>query len=221
MTIEDRLENMERELGLVKRRNRWLLGAILLVAGGLIVPAVFETTVFRAWAQGSGTAKEIRARSIFIEDENGTARVALSAGKDLSGLMLWDENGKLRAGLSTTKDGPRLELFDENGNTSAKLAALTDGLGLWLWDQKKGCAVLGKTKDGTLLSLCDGNGKPRAGLSTTKDGPSLELYDENGNGRFMAGIITMISPEGKTVAYPESSLILFGPDGKIIWSAIK
>jgi hypothetical protein len=34
MTIEERLENMERDLGRLKRRNRWLLGTILLVAGG-------------------------------------------------------------------------------------------------------------------------------------------------------------------------------------------
>jgi len=28
MTIEERLENMERELGRQKRRNRWLLGVV-------------------------------------------------------------------------------------------------------------------------------------------------------------------------------------------------
>lgn len=30
MTIEKRLENLERELGRAKRRGRWLLGAVRL-----------------------------------------------------------------------------------------------------------------------------------------------------------------------------------------------
>ena len=59
MSIEERFENMERELKRMKRRNRWLLGAILLVAGGLIVPGVFETTAVRARAQVAGKAKAI------------------------------------------------------------------------------------------------------------------------------------------------------------------
>lgn len=71
MTIEERLDNMERELGDVKRRNRWLLGAILVLAGGLIVLAAVKTTVLQ------GTATELRAKRITLEDENGLARVSL------------------------------------------------------------------------------------------------------------------------------------------------
>jgi hypothetical protein len=95
MTIEERLENMERELGRLKRRNRWLLGAILLVVGGLIIPAVFETTAFRARAEVAGTAKEIRAKKIVLEDENGKANIGLIVTKDGPGLALFDENGKV------------------------------------------------------------------------------------------------------------------------------
>jgi hypothetical protein len=46
------------------------------------------------------------------------------------------------------------------------------------------------------------------------------LSDENGRIRFAVGGTEMVLTDGKTVAYPESSLILFGPDGKILWSAI-
>ena len=156
MTIEERLENMERELGRVKRRNRWLLGAILLVAGGLIVPGMFETTAVRARAQGVKTAKEIRANKFVLEDENG----------------------KRRAELGVFEDGPRLTMYDKNG-------------------------------------------KPRAGPGVLKDGPSLVLGDENGKIRFVAGKTATKKPDGKTTEYPESSLILYGPDGKVIWSAIE
>jgi len=45
MTIEERLENMEREVGRQKRRNRWLLGAILVLLGGLVAAGVFKTMI--------------------------------------------------------------------------------------------------------------------------------------------------------------------------------
>jgi len=60
-----------------------------------------------------------------------------------------------------------------------------------------------------------------AALTVDKDGPSLNLRDENGMERFTAGKIKTVTPDGKVIEYPESSLVLFGPDGKIIWSAIK
>jgi len=178
MTIEERLENMERALGRMKRRNRWLLGAILLLAGGLIVPAVFETTAFRARAQGAKTAKEIRAKAFVLEDENGKVRAGLSVFRDVPSLKLSDEYGKTRAALTVIKNGPWLALYDEKG-------------------------------------------QGRAGLGVLKDSPHLTFFDENGNDRFAAGKIATVSPDGKTIEYPESSLILYGPDGKVIWSAIK
>ena len=156
MIIEDRLENVERELGRQKRRNRWLLAAILLLAGGLIVPAVFETTAFRARTQVARTAKEIRANKFVLEDKNGKERASL----------------------------------------------LVTGFGSW-------------------LSLDDENGETRIGLGIFADDPSLTLYDENGKERFVAGKVVGLSSDGKTIEYPESSLILLGPDGKVIWSAIE
>jgi len=95
MSIEERLENMERELGRFKRRNRLLLGGILLAVGGLVVPAVFETIAFRVRAQVPGTAKEIRARSVFIEDENGNRRAGLGVDKNGPSLSLYDKKGKV------------------------------------------------------------------------------------------------------------------------------
>jgi len=145
MTIEERLENMERELGRQKRRNRWLLGAILVLLGGLVAAGVFKTMITPVQAQVAGTVKQIRAKGFVVEDENGKGRATLAASKDGSGLVLWDENGKTRIGLGIFKDGPDLRLWDENG-------------------------------------------KPRAALGMVEDGPRM---------------------------------ILSGPDGKVIWSAIK
>ena len=309
MTIEERLENMEQELGRVKRRNRWLLGAILLLAGGLVVPAVFEVTAFRARAQGSGTAKLIRANTFILEDENGKVRGMLAVDHLGSGLTLYDEKGMPRTWLAVGKEGPDLNMNDENGNPRASLNVGKDGPMLnlndengktraWLHEDENGPdlalidendkfrATLSVGKNGPELCLNDENGEsaamltadkggarlqmiesthqfsaaievsktgaemgvdhiksgknfsvkaledliivglnnlffPRAWLTLSKDGPTLELFDEKNKVRFAAGRSETITPDGKQISYPESSLILFGTDGKVIWSAIK
>ena len=217
MTIEERLENMEREVGRQKRRNRWLLGAILLLAGGLIVP-----TAFRTRAQGAGTAKEVRAEAFIVEDENGKDRAVLSVTKDGPYLALYDKNGKSRAWLAVDKDIPGLTLYDKNGKSRAELDVLKNGPRLSLFDENgKSCIGLAVIEEGPLLLLDDKNGKSRAWLAVEKNGPSLSLLDEKGKIRFVAGKTATETPNGKITEYPESSLILFGPDGKVIWRAIK
>ena len=200
MTIEERLENMERELGRIKRRNRWLLGAILVLLGGLVAAGVFKTMITPVQAQGAGTVKEVRARKILIEDENGKMRAWLGVNNDGPALSLWDEKGTPRAWLTVGHYGPRLSLWDEKGKTRAKLDVGIDGPTLLMWDEK--------------LNV-------RAKLVADPDGPSLELHDEKGRTRFAAGKTWIESQDGKTIEYPESSLILYGPDGEVIWSAIK
>jgi len=178
MTIEERLENMEREVGCVKRRNRWMLGAILVFLAGLVAAGVFKTTMTTAQVEVAGTAKEIRTRGIYIEDEKGDTRAV----------------------LYVNENGPFLRLSGEDGFTRA---------------------VLGVFKDGPFLWLSDENGKHRVLLNISKGSPGLSLNDEKGNARFAAGKTKTVSSDGKIIEYPESSLILYGPDGKVIWSAIE
>lgn len=126
MTIEERLEKMERELRRQKRHNRWL-GTILVVVGGLIIPVLFKTTPLQARAQSGGTVKEFRANRIVLEDENGKPRATLFVSKTGPALVLSDENDKPRAVLFVGKDGPSLGLLDENGELRAGMNAVKDG----------------------------------------------------------------------------------------------
>ena len=222
MTIEERLENMEREMGRQKRHNRWLLAVILLLVGGLVAAATFKTTVTLAQAQGEGTAAVIRAKAFVVEDESGKTSAGLSSFQDGPRLSLFDGNAKERVGLSIFKDGPRLELRDENGLMRAGLSVFKDGPGLTLYDEGgKDRVVLSVFKDGLGLRLSDENGNSRTVLGVFKNGPALRLSDENGIIRFQAGKTAIETPDGKTIEYPESSLILYGSDGKVIWSTIK
>ena len=199
MTIEERLENMERELGRLKRRARWLLGVMLLMVGVFAI-GFFETTASKLRAQGAGREKEVRANKLTLEDERGEVRASLGIFLDKPALTLFDKNGEVRAGLGVFKDGPSLDLYDENGKYRAGLSIVNNEPGLTLHDE---------------------NGNARAMLTAHKEALGLTLFDENGEPRFVAGKPKTVTPGGKTIAYPESSLILFGPDGKVIWSAIK
>jgi len=93
MTIEERLENMEREVGCVKRRNRWMLGAILVFLAGLVAAGVFKALVTPVQAQGAGVVKEVRAKAFVVEDEKGMPRALLVGGPDGPMLVLSDEKG--------------------------------------------------------------------------------------------------------------------------------
>jgi hypothetical protein len=238
MTIEERLENVERELGRAKRRSRLLLGAILVLAGGLIVLAAVKTIVPQR------AVKELRANRIALEDENGIVRVSLMGDTEMSGLWLLNDKGEPRASLSADKYGPRLSLTAGKNMPSALLGANDSTSGLSLWDEKEETLVslsvnkngpglgltyksgkagvwLYATDVGPGLDLNDYNGESRASFGVNKLGPTLTLKDEKGMPRLSAGRAELTAPDGKTFGYPESSLILFGADGKVIWSAIR
>ncbi|MHC4637194.1 MAG: hypothetical protein ACYTBV_06765 [Planctomycetota bacterium] len=163
MTIEERLENLERELAIAKCCSRWLLSAAVLA----VVVSVL------VW---SLVPKIVRANRFILEDKNSKSRATLAVVESGAELFMGDENGELRATLSSDKDGPRLNLYGENGKGDVSL-------------------IVGKS------------------------GPRLSLYDENGKGRASLGAAKTNTPDGNTITYPESSLLLFGPDGKVIWSA--
>jgi hypothetical protein len=65
----------------------------------------------------------------------------------------------------------------------------------------------------------DKKGANRAVLCVEEYGPLLYLIDEKGTNRAWLGASQTKTPDGKSTIYPESSLLLFGPDSHVIWSA--
>ena len=158
MTIEERLEKVEKELTEAKRRNRWLLTVLGLVIVGLGMVWLLAKTTSSATA--ATTPKVVRANAFIVVDTNGKERAKLDVTKGgQTELVLFDENGEQRALLAVNKDGPGLALSDEKGKTRA-------GLGLG--------------KDGVGLELLDENGEQRAVLEATKARTGLELYNAKG-----------------------------------------
>jgi hypothetical protein len=197
MTNDERIENLEKGLASARRFNRWLLAAVGLALGVWVLAGTFGPTMAAA-PGGGGAFKEIRANRFIVEDENGKNRIVLAASKEGPMLVMFDDNGNNRVTLLVMGDGPKLVFKDEKGN------------------QRAGLSV---TKDGPALVIVDENGKFRAWLNATKDGPGLGLSDANGNLRATVGVTQATSPDGRTTTYPESSLLLYGTDGKVIWQA--
>jgi hypothetical protein len=201
MTIENRLERLEKELNAAKHRNRRLLTIFILAVGAFALAWTFTKTEGTVLAQDAEKAgKVVRANGFVLEDDQCRVRGKLEMSPIGPGLILYDENGKVRAGLSTfKKEGPSLILSDENGNIRIMMSAAI--------------------KDGPNLSLFDENGKYRAMMTVVKDGPKLFFIDDKGTPRAKLGAGQNSTPDGTTITYPESTLILYGPDSKVLWQA--
>jgi hypothetical protein len=160
MTIEERLEVVERELAPSRRRTRRMWVALGLA--GAVCAIVWSLTTTTGSAQAQCTSgKVIRANKFIVEDENGKNRAILCADTEGAGLWLSDENGKYCAELIALKNGSsRLSLSDKNGKALTELLARKDGTELWLKDDFGiPRAVLAATKDGSGLVLLDKYGK--------------------------------------------------------------
>lgn len=195
MTIQERLEKLERELARTRRRDRLLfvglvLTAVLLACGkspspGAVPQGVMEKRVaaLEAAVKEMGDRldaiekqKMMRAESFAVVDGKGKIRALL----DVTGLALYDENDEIRVFLNATKTGSGLSLHDENAKVRVMLDADKDGTRLLLSDEnEKVRTMLVVDKDGPSLALSDENGKGRILLNATKDGPGLALSDEN------------------------------------------
>ena len=189
MTTEERLEKLEKELARAKRLNRLSL-AVVLLAFVLLVAAM---TTFIASRDNI-----IKAKKFVVIDKNGMKRVELDA--ELSPhLSIYDEIGRLRVALSGPEDGGVLNLFDENGRHCAGLYA--------------------GRKLGPQLALMNENGAPIVWLKASQTETGLTLYDKNRMARAALGTTQTTTPDGKVITYPESSLLLFDPNGHVIWEA--
>jgi len=158
MSIEKRLETLERDLSRANRRNRLLLGAMGLGLG--IAVLIWAAGLRTAAAQTSGTAlKEVHANRFILDDGNG----------------------RTRAELYMTEDGPMLRLYNENKKSRAVLYIHGNQAGLGFKDENdKLRSFLGVGMNVPMLTLYDENEKPRAMFNVLKTGPYLGLTDEKG-----------------------------------------
>jgi hypothetical protein len=202
MTTEERLEELQRQFARAKRQTLWMaaVGVAVAVGLGLALLGTWTKTTAIVHDQGAGDGpKVIRARGISLEDEDGKVRAMWAVPKEGPQMKLFDENEEMCALLTADKDGPRFTLCDQNNG--------------------KGLIQLMATSGGPCMILTGRDHKPRLMLSVAYDRPRLTLTDEKAQIRAALGARETTMPDGTELQHPESSLWLFGPDGKALWSA--
>jgi hypothetical protein len=209
MSIEERLDAVERELAITQRRSRWLLsvaGSVVAAAG--LAWGLTETTPL-AHARGIGSDLEVvRASEFIVEDGNGRVCARLGNVEGQPTLALFNEDGEPATLLSVSDIGPMLALY-RNGHPAAALSSDESGTGLSLQDENgkvRVCLVLHGTESG--LVMFDESGTGRVGLVALEDTHGLALFDGNGTGR------AALATEAE-----DPSIQLCDESGKSVWSA--
>jgi len=112
--------------------------------------------------------------------------------------ILEDAQGRERANLTVASAGPGLVLYGEDGK-------LRVGLSVW--------------SDGPGLHLYNATGSEGIVMHMPSEGPEFYVYDANGFETDI-GITGLISPTtGETRKTSAASIVLFGKDQKVLWSA--
>ena len=155
MTIDERVERLERELKRSRRRIRWLI-----IGAGLCLISAAALYASRTHSETGAANKEIRATSFVLEDASGKPRASLGMDEDGLELRLRYENGNIGAALCLHEEKVVLSLADDSG---------------------KPRAVLGLAKKMPLLCLYDEREEPRATIALLPDGPHFVMRDEKGN----------------------------------------
>jgi hypothetical protein len=155
MTIEDRLEMLERRFQRSRRNNGLLLGLMAAAATAFVLSPSLGS-------QESKEPKTLRAGRFELVDDEGRVRGVLGMYGETPTLMLVNEKVETRCALSASKEASGLTL------TSPGL---------------KGKQTLATGADGSVISLEDSSGKPRLELSLLRDAPEVWLSDATENAR--------------------------------------
>ncbi len=210
--IELTMETLARRLDQVERENRRLNRA------GVVALAVIAAVVLMGQATGN-VAKVVEAEKFVLRDADGKGRARLeSLPSGLVRLALLDKDENIQSVLGVGIVGtPSLVLAGRNNKTILTTSFLSvSGKG---GKSRLTLAVL--PSGAQSLVLTDNTARTRAELAIEVDGsPTFGLFDRTGTARAILGSTSLENEEtGVIEKRPESSLVLFGNDGKGIWSA--
>jgi len=210
--IELTMETLARRLDQVERENRRLNRA------GVVALAVIAAVVLMGQATGN-VAKVVEAEKFVLRDADGKGRARLeSLPSGLVRLALLDKDENIQSVLGVGIVGtPSLVLAGRNSKTILTTRFLSvSGKG---GKSRLTLAVL--PSGAQSLVLTDNTARTRAELAIEVDGsPTFGLFDRTGTARAILGSTSLENEEtGVIEKRPESSLVLFGNDGKGIWSA--
>ena len=215
-----RLEKIEKE-------NRWMKRAGL---AGLLVAACF---VVMGQARPAVTALE--ARSFILQDASGTKRAELvleagAPGSEPSPVLRFlDGKGNDTASLSSTRLelagksdlGPDILLDDVKGSPRVDLG-LDHSEPFVILNDEKGVVRedmgFSETHE-PIFVINDDKAAHRVGLGFTGGRPSISVMDAQGFSALLGNTSLVTTSTGAERETSAASLVLFGADGRLLWSA--
>ncbi|MFH2218178.1 MAG: hypothetical protein ABII68_00780 [Pseudomonadota bacterium] len=218
-------------------RKQYALIVLIALIGGIIGGTASTQIVIGkyAFAQNNiSSQKVVKARGFEVIDKDGKILATLKRNKNgFPGLWLYNLNGKMLAELTTDpwKDtgqfrkpiGTHLWLInaDNYDNYSITLDTDTMNFGISL---KHGDASAGLDDQNIFLADKHNGGMQFNVYSNTLSlkgkKPNIILKDENDNVRAILGSTELKYTKSGTVEMRSpASAVLFGEDGKVIWSA--
>jgi len=131
-------------------------------------------------------------------------------------LLLHDSSGTVRVRISATdRFGPLLDLYGEDGKSlRVRLNGTAESSGLVLTNRKQIMML-----DESSLTISEGM-SPRVVLNGSgENAPSLALTDADGFSAAAGSTETVTTKTGEKQKRSAASVMLFGKDGKVLWSA--
>jgi hypothetical protein len=207
--VNSQLEAMEKRLQLLERGNRNLRRGCIII---LTCAAVFVSVGAK-----QASKRTIEANEFVLRGLDGQVQATLST--DSSGdarLVFLDHTTKTKAVLAAD----RLAFSDWAGNPTIALRPSSDGGTLILSGKDAGGLELSRDSKQAGLYVTTGHDWESLTVAIKKDGeflqngPAIELTDEKG---FKAKLGQAVSAGKATTS--AASLLMYGKDGKVIWSA--
>jgi len=157
----------------------------------------------------AGIAALVVASAVAVMGQARSSRV-LEANE----LVIKDNSGTVRAQLSVDATmGPMLTFYGEKNHISASLHGGDEPLLYLNKSESKGSTMLKNSG----VTIWGKTGRFRVDLG--EDGPSLDLKDNEGFSTTL-GTTDLVTPtSGRKERTPAASLVLFGKDKKVLWSA--
>jgi|SRR5215469_3467139 len=172
-----------------------------------------------------GVNKDLYGLAIYGEPKGAIkgTRVGLGVWKGIPSLTLYDENGNERAAVQTEQSGPSLRLSDVNGKGRVELSMASSDMhlpGLTLFDKGGKSIASFVGEDAPFLHLGRYGETEHFLVAVAPNvGPYVSLSDKEG---FMTAIgsTDLVTPRtGETHKTSAASVVLFGKDQKVLWSA--
>lgn len=196
---------------LIASSKTFLTNVLLLLAVFLLGQQAVKT---------KGTFTEIEAERIYLRDHKGVRRMSIDGTPRIS---LKHDNGRPGISLFIFEDGKATLLVQEKTNVLGSSISLSvnESTRILLFDNKAKARIHLTTLDGSpSISLNDNKGEQRMSLGMHEDAPNILLFDNKQKIRAVLGVTELLVPKtGEEIIRPESSLVLLGPDGKVIFQA--